>query len=163
MTALFAKIKKWHIFAGLVAALFVPIPTEMVPEWRMRFTDEHGNALSNVVVQQSWTTYTYFAGRGYEQRCTDGAGVVAFPQRLLWSGLFARIVSPPLAEVGTLAHGSTGTQADVQVFDRNYISENYWWRDKMDLYTHQYGDLPIEGIANKVDDRYDIQTCAEID
>jgi hypothetical protein len=158
----FSKLKRWQLVAiGLGVLLFFPVPTEMVPEWTMQFHDENGSPLSRVVVQQEWQTYTYFARRGFEQKCSDESGIVTFPKRYLWSGIFARIVSPPLADVLTLAHGSSGTSASVQVFDKGYISDNYYWRDKMELYKHFPESLPNEGTAEKWVRDY-TQTCEEL-
>ena len=161
MTGWLSRVKPKYLLASALLVLFIPFPTTMVPEWKMQFHDEAGDPLSRVVVQQSWKSYTYFLAEGYEQGCTDGNGVIVFPRRFLWSGIVARLISPPLAELGTLAHGSTGTSAHVQVFDRNYISDNYWWRDRMEYYTHDPEPLPINGSANRVD-REDISTCDEL-
>ena len=73
-------------FIIILAALFVPFPTELVPEWRMVFKQENGEKLANVLAQQSWQSYTDFAVRGYDQQCTDPEGVVVFPKRYVWSG-----------------------------------------------------------------------------
>ncbi len=152
--------RKTWIFLIILAVLFVPFPTELVPEWEMQFRQESGEKLSNVLAQQSWTSYTYFAAGGYDQRCTDSEGVVVFPKRYLWSGLFSRVASPIFAEMMTLAHGSTGTDANIQIFDRTYISDNYYWRDKMELYRHYPEPLPLEGIANlRTYNPKDLPTC----
>ena len=160
MTIYGIQVKKWHIAIVVLAILFVPVPTELVPEWRMQFRDSTGQPLAHVVTHQEWRSYTYFATHGYEQRCTNAEGVVVFPTRYLWSGLLSRIASPLLAEAMTLAHGGTGTSASVQVFDRSYISANYYWLDRTDLYSHNPDQLPTEGTTDKMDkDRWDIQTC----
>lgn len=152
--------RKLWIFLIILAVMFVPFPTEIVPEWQMQFRQGGGEKLSNVLAQQSWTSYTYFAAGGYDQRCTDSEGIVVFPKRYLWSGLFSRVASPILAEMMTLAHGSTGTNADIQIFDRNYISDNYYWREKMEMYKHYPGLLPSEGIAKvRSQNPLDLPTC----
>ena len=163
MTLFRIQVRKWHVAIAVLAILFVPIPTELVPEWTMRFRDGNGHPLSRVVTEQSWRSYTFFAVDGYAQSCTDVEGVVIFPKRYLWAGLLSRILSPLLAEAMTLAHGSTGTMAHVRIFDRRYISDNYYWGDQMDLYTHQPGSLPTEGTTEKLkEDRLDIQTCNDL-
>ena len=157
-------MKKWHKALAVMAVLavsFVPFPTEMVPEWRLRFETEEGGPLASVVVQQGWRSYTYPVSRGYEQRCTDSDGVVIFPKRYLWAGLISRIVFPVLAEAMTLAHGSTGTDAYVQVFDRNFISENYYWRDRMSFYAHNPDPSMADGgrVERLSRERSDIAAC----
>jgi hypothetical protein len=156
------RLKRWQLVSIVVCfVLFFPFPTEMVPEWTMQFRDENGTPLSQVVVQQGWRSYTYFAASGYEQRCSDASGVVTFPKRRLWSGTLARVISPILASAMTLAHGSTGTDAYIQVFDNEFISDNYYWRDNMQLYTHYPEELPTEGKARPWKRDY-IRSCKEL-
>lgn len=162
MTALLKKIKIWHLAVIVMAILFIPFPTELVPEWKMQFRKKDGTVAAGVVAEQSWRSYSFSAG-GYDQRCTDQNGEVTFPRRDLWSGMFSRLVSPLLAEVGSLAHGSTGTSANVRVFDANYISpESYYWRDQMSLYTHRPGEIPTEGKAGSIEFRADSPTCRDL-
>jgi len=152
---------KWLLFLAL--PLFVPVPTQMVPEWRIQFRDENGNSAAGRVVEQSWRSYTYWGANGYDQKCTNTDGVVTFPKRYLWSGLLARAVFPVFASALTIAHGSEGTDASVRLFDRHYISKDYYWRDDMSLYTHRPdGVPPSEGIAEPREPSSDLPTCETI-
>ena len=159
----FRSIKWWQWFLGGLILLFVPFPSQMVPEWRIQFRDEAGLPTQRRVVEQSWKSYTYFAAGGYDQRCTDEDGSVVFPQRYLWSGIFARIASPILANVMTLAHGGEGTTASVRLFDRYYISDDYYWHDKMSFYSHN-PDFSVRstGTAKQRKPYSDLPTCETI-
>ena len=157
------SIKLWQWFLGGLILLFVPFPSEMVPEWRMQFSDEAGLPSQYRVVEQSWKSYTYFAAEGYDRRCTDESGSVVFPKRYLWSGILARIASPLLARMMTLVHGSEGTTASVRLFDRYYVSGDYYWSDKMSAYSH-FPDpsVPSIGIARQRDPYTDLPICERI-
>jgi hypothetical protein len=124
-----------------VALLFVPFPTELIPEWKVRVVDEQNRPLRKVNVEQSWTNYT-FGDSGFDNKDTDENGFVVFPPRLVWTGAFSRIVYPPLAALMLLAHGSAGTDAYVRVFDKNYFSDYFFWREEETIYRHKSGKLP---------------------
>ncbi len=163
MKVLLKAIKWWQWLLGALILLFVHFPSEMVPEWKIQFRDEAGLPSQHRVVEQSWKSYTYFAADGYDQRCTDENGAVVFPRRYLWSGILARMISPILASAMTLAHGSEGTSASVRVFDRYYISDYYYWRDKMSLYSHNPDlSIPSIGTAEPRDPYTDLPTCETI-
>ncbi|MDQ3635073.1 MAG: hypothetical protein M3405_11285 [Acidobacteriota bacterium] len=149
MKDLISKIKKWHIVLILSFLLFMPFPTEMVPKWEMQVVDSENQPMANVRTEQSWQSYTFFFTRGYDSRCTDSKGKIVYPKRYLWAGIISRIVSPIWANVMTLAHGSTGTDANIQVFDNHYISDNYYWREREKIYTRKRGKLPQIAIAEK--------------
>lgn len=149
MKKFFSKIKKKHIFLILLFLLFMPLPTEMVPEWEMQVVFGDNQPMVNVRTQQSWESYTFFFTRGHDSRCTDSKGKVVYPKRYLWAGSLSRIVSPLWADVMTLAHGSTGTDASIQVFDNDYISDNYYWEEKEDIYTRTRDKLPQIAIADR--------------
>lgn len=124
-----------------VFLFFVPFPTELVPEWKVRVVDEQNRPLRKVNVEQSWTNYT-FGESGFDNKYTDENGFVVFPPRLLRTGAFSRVVYPPLAALTLLAHGSTGTDAHVRVFDKNYFSDYFNWREEETIYWHTSGKLP---------------------
>lgn len=147
MTDFISKIKRRHILLIIFVLSFTPFPTELIPEWKMQIVDERNQPLPSVMTEQSWRNYTFFAVEGHDEKCTDSNGIVIYPKRFLWAGAFSRIVSPVLANVMTLAHGSTGTDASVRVFDRYYISDFYYWREKEMLYSHERSELPDKAIA----------------
>lgn len=147
----FSKFSKWHFAALLLFILFMPFPTELIPEWKMQFVDEQNDPLVNVRTEQSWESYTFMGVGGYDTKCTDTNGFVVYPQRLLWAGLVSRIVSPLAADLFTLAHGSTGTDAHIRVFDKNYISDYQYWREREKIYTRHRDALPRLAAAKRSD------------
>jgi hypothetical protein len=153
--------RKWLVFVAIL--MLVPFPTQMVPAWEIRFMDKEGNALPGRVVQQRWKSYTYFAAGGFDQRCTDEQGSVRFPPRKLWSSIVGRIISPVIASALSLAHGSQGTDSNVQLFDRYYMSDNYHWRDNMSLYSHHPDPSPPSaGVAEPRKQLNDeLPTCSQ--
>jgi hypothetical protein len=147
MTDFSSKIKWKRILLIFFALAFIPFPTELVPEWKVQIVDEQNQPLPNVKTEQSWKSYTFFFVEDYEEKCTDSNGVVIYPKRFLWAGALSRIVSPIFADIMTLAHGSTGTNASVRVFDRHYISDDYYWREKEKLYSRERSELPTKVVA----------------
>ena len=143
--------REWRITVtifGAILLLFMPFPTQMVPKWKLLVVDEQGQPLANVKVEQSWEHYSFIGVKGFDERRSDENGYVMFPQRLLWAGLISRIVSPILAEIGTLVHGSTGLSIDARVFDqkRYYSGGNnqiYWYEN-----WHSGKPLPDKIIAS---------------
>ncbi len=147
MSNFFSKIKWWRILLIIFALSFVLFPTELIPEWKMQIVDQQDKPLPNIQTEQSWKNYTFFSTGGFDEKCTNSDGIVIYPKRFLWAGTFSRIASPILAEVMTLAHGSTGTSASVRVFDRDYISDYYYWREKENLYSYERSELPSKAVA----------------
>jgi hypothetical protein len=135
MRAILPKIKWWHIVIGIVLLCLVPFPSRMVPEWTMTVVDDDGSHLVGIQVEESWKHYTYFSAEGFELRRSDENGVVRFPPRFLWASALSRLFSPPLAELGKLAHGSAGLSINARVWDpeKKYSSgsENmiFWYSD----------------------------------
>jgi hypothetical protein len=98
-----------------VIVLLLPYSTTVVPEWKVRVVDQHGRPVAGVVVSESWQDYS-LEGEGHEEdRLTDEAGYVTFPERKIWSPLGWRIISTGMAAFLTLAHGSMGPHATVMV------------------------------------------------
>ena len=107
----------------------------MVPEWHLTVQDESGNRLPGVQVEESWNNYSFWFAEGYDLRRSDENGEVVFQSRWLWSGAISRVISPALAEVGKLFHGSAGLSIHARVFDpeAKYYSNSddmiFWYSD----------------------------------
>ena len=124
----------------------------MVPEWKLAVTDEYGNPLNGIQVEESWENYTYFGADGFDLRRSDSYGFVVFPARWLWAGVLSRVLSPPLAELGELAHGSSGLSISARVWDpdEKYFSAGgdslYWYSERQ-----QNESLPTSIVGTKSD------------
>jgi hypothetical protein len=136
-----------YIFLTVLVLALIPFPTELIPEFSVKVVDEKNQTLPNINTEQSWRNYTFFGVGGNEERCTDANGIVTFPKRLLWASALSRTVFPLLSQVGTLVHGSTGTISHVQVFDRNYISDFYYWEEELFSYGNKRKELPTVVVA----------------
>lgn len=139
---------KWgYIFLTVLVISFIPFPTELVPEMKLQIVDVKNQPLPNVNTEQNWKNYTFFGVEGVEERCSDSGGTVVYPRRMLWANAFSRVVFPVLAQLGTLIHGSTGTVADVQVYDRNYISDFQYWKEEELFFSYKRNALPDVVVA----------------
>lgn len=144
-----SKLKKWHIVLIVLFLLFMPFPTEMIPEWKMLVVDNKNKPLSNVRTEQNWKNYTFFATQGYDSKCTNSKGKVVYPSRYLWAGTLSRIVSPLWANVMTLAHGGTGTSAHIVLADPHYSSDFIYWREREKIYSREREPLPEKIVAKQ--------------
>jgi len=139
---------KWgYVFLTILVISFIPFPTELVPEMKLQIVDVKNQPLPNVNTEQSWKNYTFFGVEGFEARCSDADGVVVYPRRLLWASAVSRVTFPVLAQLGTLIHGSTGTDSYVRVFDRNYISDFQYWREEELFFAYKRNALPNIVVA----------------
>jgi hypothetical protein len=106
------------LLVGSLVALLVPIPSTVVPEWRIRIIDQEGKPYPENFVRQSWKHYSLdlSSGTNLEDRWTDADGYVQFPERTIRACLLQRVSFPAWPHLMTLAHGSTGIRADVMVW-----------------------------------------------
>jgi hypothetical protein len=94
--------------------LLVPFPFEHVPKFEFLVVDENGQPLPGVTAVQEMRDYTYNKNERNEVR-SDNLGQVVFPSRSIWASFAYMVGRPVLAQLLTLAHGSTGAQADMYV------------------------------------------------
>jgi hypothetical protein len=112
------------------AVLLVPIPTVVVPPWKVRIVDTVGRPCPDREVRNSWGHYTlnpvFDSG---ETKNTDAAGYVEFPRRWVWSPPVWRIVAPVLSALLTLMHGGGGRSATIYT-DKMADKSRAWitWR-----------------------------------
>jgi hypothetical protein len=141
------EIKWKYIFLTVLVLAFIPFPTELVPELSFAVVDEKNQPLPDINTEQSWRNYTFFGVGGDDEKCTGANGIVTFPRRFLWASAVSRVVFPVLAQIGTLVHGSTGTSSHVRVFDRNYISDFYYWEEELFSFADQRKEFPTVAVA----------------
>jgi hypothetical protein len=139
MLNFFSKIRKRHLAILLIILLFIPFPTQMIPEWRIQVVDENNRPLVNVRVQQIYNNYTFWGccSSRYDDKISDEDGYAVFPRKYLWASSLSRIVYPPLASLMRLAHGSAGTYSYVRTIDDNYTTEfTPSWTDGERIYSY---------------------------
>jgi len=104
------------VVCALVIAVFVPIETKFLPEWRLQVADVNGVACSNMRVTQSWGHYRLYLDGNYssDDRVTDMNGYVQFPERTIRASAARRITMPIITRFATLMHG--GWSADGAVW-----------------------------------------------
>ena len=104
------------VVCALVIALFVPIETKFLPQWRLQVADVNGVACSNMRVTQSWGHYRLYLDGNYssDDRVTDMNGYVQFPERTIRASAARRIAMPIITRFATLMHG--GWRADGAVW-----------------------------------------------
>jgi hypothetical protein len=130
---------KWKcVFLTVLVLVFIPFPSHMIPVWTIQVVDRQNQPLSNVNAEQSWKHYSYFMTEGFDAKRSDANRNVVFPSRRLWASAFSRVVSPALAEIGTLAHGSTGLSINARIYDEVYYGE-----DLISWYSNWHHDKPL--------------------
>jgi hypothetical protein len=100
---------------AILVILFIPFPTIVVPEWKVKVVDQTGKPFVGETVREYRQHYSLESREHEEERITDENGYVDFPRRTIWAPLLWRIISTSLAAVLTLAHGSTGIDAWLMV------------------------------------------------
>lgn len=103
------------VLCFVVAAMFYPITSTVVPTWRVHVVDVNGLACQNMRVTQSWGHYSLYLGGNSNSQCrlTDSSGYVLFPQREVRARLLRRLFVPVIAHILVIAHGSVGADAAV--------------------------------------------------
>jgi len=118
-----ASIRRRRILIGLIVVLIillVPIPSTVVPAWRIRIVDQEGGPVTNINVRQHWQHYSFQAeGREIDAR-PDPDGYVSFPRRVAWAGALPRLLGPVLNVVTLGVHASFGPTAAVQAWNAGY-------------------------------------------
>jgi hypothetical protein len=94
---MFAQRKKVLItvFLIMVAAILPIFEETVVPEWKIQFVDENGEAVQNQRVQQTWRDYSiqwFFSIDGSDITMTDMDGYVVLPERNIRVSLFDLLV-----------------------------------------------------------------------
>ena len=93
------KIALLAVITMLVLGIvgWYPYRPGVVPAWRIQVVDSAGHAVAGVMVQQEWLDPV---DEGTDQRKTDAAGFVAFPERPLRNRLVLGFpVNPPSARI----------------------------------------------------------------
>jgi hypothetical protein len=109
------------IIIVLIAVLFVPFPTVVVPTWKIRIIDTSGHPCADQLVDTSWGHYTInVLGSAFnsESKQTGADGYVEFPTRTIWSPLIWRLIAPLIASMVYLMHGGSGIYATIDTDDK---------------------------------------------
>ena len=114
-----------------IAAALYPFESSVVPVWKIQVLDVEGKPCASMSLLQSWGHYSLFltGGTDMEYALTDADGVVVFPERTVRASVIRRVVMPFVAEIMTLAHGSTGPSGTVHVTDLKDVA---WLSYKVD-------------------------------
>ena len=104
----------WLTAIVMAVLLFVPYPTQLSPDFTIRFVDDAGNPISGMEVQRTCTHYTYDS-MGWvcpedwdSPKKTDENGNVSFTANYVWYGAASRAVRTVFSHVMLIAHGSIG-------------------------------------------------------
>ncbi|MCZ2392017.1 MAG: hypothetical protein LC113_13195 [Acidobacteria bacterium] len=99
------------VIAGL---LLIPFPTQLSPDFTVRFVDDLGNPIRGMVVQRTCTHYTYNSLGSVcpddwdNPKRTDDDGNVSFTANYVWYGAASRAVRTVVSYALLIAHGSVG-------------------------------------------------------
>lgn len=115
----------------IVAFLFIPYQTVLVPTWRLRVVDENGNPYKGQWIKQICHHYTFDVepcAEG-ESQYTDENGYVEFPERSFSMGLLHRIVVGAKNYLTLIPHGGVGPRIYLMSIDypAGSATLNYDW------------------------------------
>ncbi len=99
------------LIVGLLLS-FIPVPTVIVPEWKVRVVDENGKPYKKQIVRQICYNYTLGVSPCDSKdslKKTDNNGYVSFPERKIWMSFSMRIIRSFFNYLMLIAHGSVGT------------------------------------------------------
>ncbi len=99
------------LIVGLILS-FIPFPTKVVPEWKLKVVDENGRPYKNQIVRQFCENYTLGVdpcSNNDSLSRTDENGYVLFPERKIWMSFSMRIINSIFNYLMLIAHGGVGT------------------------------------------------------
>ena len=109
--------KKQKIVTAITIGIlvsFIPFPTVIVPEWKLKVVTENGLPYKNQLVRQFCYNHTLGVSpcsyANDSMQLTDENGYVSFPERKFYMSLSGRIVRSIANTLMLLAHGSVGTE-----------------------------------------------------
>ncbi len=110
---------KWLLVLLGIGVLFVPFPTQLVSEWKIKVVDHDGVPLVRVHVEQVCHQYTYstrnYCGEAEDSRqVTDHLGTVHFSAKWIWLSLTSRTARGLYHFLRLPLHGSVGSSAYLQ-------------------------------------------------
>ena|SRR5688572_6976950 len=99
----------------IIIVMLFPIPSTIVPQWRLQVMDVNGTTCPNMRVTQSWGHYALFIDGNYssDDRFTDANGYVQFPARTVSATLPRRLMMPVVTRIATIMHGGWGVDSAV--------------------------------------------------
>ena len=103
------------IVCGIIVVMLFPIPSTVVPQWRLRVIDVNGTACPNMRVTQSWGHYVLFTdgNSSSDDRLTDANGYVQFPKRTVRASVARRLIMRMVTRVATIMHGGWSVSSAV--------------------------------------------------
>ncbi|MFZ1699394.1 MAG: hypothetical protein WBO10_08590 [Pyrinomonadaceae bacterium] len=134
----------------LLALLFVPYPTTVVPEWNLQFVDEHRQPIPRLHIEQTCDHFTYFiatsvCGKYSDSRqYTDADGRVVFSEKVVYLGLLSRILRTIRSYALLIFHGSVGIRADLNVIGGRTLPGGRRYKPQ---YHNFSGGIPADGIV----------------
>lgn len=110
------KTKKQKLILVLIIGIFlsfIPFPTTVAPEWKLKVINENGEPFKNQIVRQFCENYTLGVSPCDSEdslKRTDENGYVSFPERKIWMSFSMRIIRSFFNYLMLIAHGSVGTK-----------------------------------------------------
>lgn len=106
----------------VLTAIVIPFPTQLSPQFTVRFVDEGGNPIRGMEVQRTCIHYTYdpigsvCPEDSDNPRTTNDNGIISFTASYVWYGAASRVVRTGFSYMLLIAHGSVGK--DITLFPR---------------------------------------------
>lgn len=104
----------------LVILSFIPFPTVLSPEWKIRVVNEKNQPFVNVELKLTCNDYDTRTELCSERQKTDENGYVVFPKKLFWESLMFRTISRVggfLLDIISAGHYSYGKKVYVSQID----------------------------------------------
>ena len=101
-----------------LAALFYPVDTVDIPEWKTLHVDQWDRPIKSMKVQQRWHNST-LEGYSVDHRAdtfTDQYGIAVFPEHHIAAPMILRIFGPVLNFLGTGIHASYGPSSQIDSY-----------------------------------------------
>ena len=98
----------------IASLLLIPFPTQLSPDFTVRFVDDLGNPIRGMEVQRTCTHYTYDSLGSVcpedwdNPKKTDDNGTVSFTANYVWYGAASRAIRTIFSHAMLIAHGSVG-------------------------------------------------------
>jgi hypothetical protein len=114
-----ANSKSVRVSAVLVlAALFIPMPQIVAPDWTVTTLDATHRPLKGITVREVWQQYSLENSSHEEDRLTDDKGEARFPRRQKWTSVVARFFGCARQVVSGGVHGSCGPRSYLVAFGK---------------------------------------------
>ena len=122
----------WLAVLAVAALLLVPFPTQLSPDFTIRFVDDAGNPIRGMEVQRSCMHYTYDSIGSVcpedwdNPKRTDNDGNIDFAATYVWYGGASRVVRTVFSHILLIAHGSVGKRVTLFPDEPEGFKRNGW-------------------------------------